>query len=214
MKGKNFRFAVKIPGSITHDNLIGKTGQACAEMLNFQETHLDYLSYGGMLGPVLFQLPPYFRAEHLDKLLQVISSFDHEKFACFVEPRNRELYGNLGFHRGLEREGINVVAVDSPEMELSQNIKTGSAKHYLRFHGRNSGQWFRKGSTKLEKYDYNYSRGELESFVHIISPLASRGDEIFIFFNNHPSGNAPANAIQTMGMLGFMTPPTNQNKLF
>ena len=214
MKGNSFSFSVKVPGSITHDNLIGRTGQACSDMLKFQESHLDYLSGEGLLGAVLFQLPPYFKMEHLDKLLQVISSFDHHKFTCFVEPRHRELYGNVEFSRALSGEGIGMASVDSPELELRQNMHQGNGRQYLRFHGRNREQWYRKGAGKLEKYDYLYSRNELESFVRIISPLASRGDEIFIFFNNHPSGKAPANAAQMMEMFGMRPHTANQNTLF
>ena len=214
MKGRDFLFAVKIPGSITHDNLIERTNQACCEMLKFQETHLDYLSSEGMLGPILFQLPPYFQAKHMDKLIQVISSFDHEKFTCFVEPRHRELYENREFQGELERMDVYNVSVDSPAIELKHNLHTSARKQYIRFHGRNNEQWFKKGAGKLEKYDYLYSKEELESFMRIISPLASRGDEIFIFFNNHPSGKAPINAMQLMEMLGSKPHATNQNTLF
>ncbi len=212
-KGRDFLFAVKIPGTVTHDNLIGKTNEACNEMLKFKETHLDYLSGEGILGPVLFQLPPYFRAEHMDKLIHVISSFDRDKFTCFVEPRHPGLYGNKEFQREIERIGAYVVAVDSPEMEIQNNMNNSSGKQYMRFHGRNREQWFKRGAGKLEKYDYLYSKEELGSFAHIISPLASKGDEIFIFFNNHPSGKAPANAMQLMGMLGSKIHTTNQNTL-
>lgn len=214
MKGKDFSFSVKVPGSITHEYMIGKTSQACIEMLKFQQSHLDYLSGEGLLSAVLFQLPPYFKMEHVDKLLQVISSFDHGKFTCFVEPRHRELYGNNEFSRALLGEGIGVASVDSPELNLQQNMYPGTGRQYLRFHGRNKEQWFRKGAGKLEKYDYLYSRNELETFARLISPLASRGDEIFIFFNNHPSGKAPANAAQMMDMFGLKPHSTNQNTLF
>lgn len=214
MAGNDFSFSVKVPGAITHDNLIEKTGSACTDMLKFQQTHLDLLSGNGLLGAVLFQLPPYFRLEHTHKLLQVISSFDHERFSCFVEPRHKELFGNPGFLKALSEEGINVVSIDSPDVELMQSVHEGSAKHYFRFHGRNKEQWSRKGAAKLDKYDYMYTGKEIESFVRIVSPLASRGDEIFIFFNNPPSGKAPANAIQMMDMLGFGPHPTMQKTLF
>ena len=185
-KGRDLLFAVKIPGSITHDSLIERTNQACNEMLRFKETHLDYLSAEGVLGPILFQMPPYFRAEHMDKLIQVISSFDHDKFTCFVEPRHPGLYANKEFRKEIGRIGAYVVAVDSPEMEIQNNMYTSSGKQYMRFHGRNREQWFKKGAGKLEKYDDLYSKDELETFARIISPLATTGDEIFIFFNNHP----------------------------
>ncbi len=214
MKGKNFTFSIKVPGSITHEKLIGDTHQACVEMQEFQKTHLDLLSREGMLGAVLFQLPPYFKIEHIDKLQQLMESLDKGKFTCFVEPRNRELYNNREFSKAITDQGMNVASVDSPEIELSNNIHATSGTHYFRLHGRNGDQWFTKKSSKLQKYDYLYSKEQLESFKRIISPLAAKGDEIFVFFNNHPSGKAPANAMQMMGLLGFKPHVSEQRTLF
>ena len=214
MKGKEFSFSLKVPGSITHETLIGRTNEACSEMKKFQESHLDFLSREGIMGAVLFQLPPYFKMEHLDRLIQLIASFDRNEFTCFVEPRNPELYGNSDFNRSMGKAGVYVASVDSPEMELPSNLHQEAGRHYFRFHGRNSSQWFKKGAGKLEKYDYLYTRSELESFVRVISPLASRGDEIFIFFNNHPSGKAPANAIQAKELMGIPAHKAHQDKLF
>lgn len=214
MHGKDFSFTLKVPGTVTHDNLTGNTSLACTEMLDFQKTHLDPLYWEGLLGAVLLQLPPSFRMENMDSLLELLSSFDHERLTCFVEPRHRELYSNGAFTKTLSREGVGVVLVDSPETELPQQLAQGSGKHYLRFHGRNREEWFRKGSGKLGKYDYLYSRGELASFARSISPLAQQGDEIFIYFNNHPSGKAPANAAQLMEMFGMRNTAPRQNKLF
>ena len=214
MKGRNFQFSIKVPASITHKNLIGKTSEACSEMQNFEKTHLDFLEGEGILGAVLFQLPPFFNMEHLDKLILLLSSFEHGRFVCFVEPRNGELYHNKEFSRAISTEGAYITSVDSPEIGLEQNIHAESGKSYIRLHGRNHKQWFVKGSDKLQKYDYLYSKEELETFVKIISPLASKGDEIFIFFNNHPSGKAPANAIQIMEMLGIPPHFHQQRTLF
>ena len=56
--GEDFRFAIKSPRLITHTLKLGKGASDAAERL---AKTLDLLS--GKLGPVLFQLPPFFRQD-------------------------------------------------------------------------------------------------------------------------------------------------------
>lgn len=56
--GEDFRFAIKSPRLITHTLKIGKGASDAADRL---AKTLDLL--GGKLGPVLFQLPPFFRQD-------------------------------------------------------------------------------------------------------------------------------------------------------
>ena len=56
--GEDFRFAIKSPRSITHTLKLGKGASEAANRLG---KTLDLL--GGKLGPVLFQLPPFFRQD-------------------------------------------------------------------------------------------------------------------------------------------------------
>jgi len=56
--GEDFRFAIKSPRSITHTLKLGKGASESANRLG---KTLDLL--GGKLGPVLFQLPPFFRQD-------------------------------------------------------------------------------------------------------------------------------------------------------
>jgi len=56
--GEDFRFAIKSPRSITHTLKLRKGASEAADRLG---TTLDLL--GGKLGPVLFQLPPFFRQD-------------------------------------------------------------------------------------------------------------------------------------------------------
>src|SRR5947208_11665338 len=56
--GEDFRFVIKSPRSITHTLKLGKGASEAADRLG---KTLDLL--GGKLGPVLFQLPPFFRQD-------------------------------------------------------------------------------------------------------------------------------------------------------
>ena len=63
--GEDFRFAIKSPRLITHTLKLGKGASDAADRL---AKTLDLLS--GKLGPVLFQLPPFFRQD-----LKTLESF-------------------------------------------------------------------------------------------------------------------------------------------
>jgi len=63
--GADFRFAIKSPRLITHALKLGKDAPEAADRL---AKTLDLLS--GKLGPVLFQLPPFFRQD-----LKTLESF-------------------------------------------------------------------------------------------------------------------------------------------
>jgi uncharacterized protein YecE (DUF72 family) len=63
--GEDFRFAIKSPRLITHTLKLGKGASEAADRL---AKTLDLLS--GKLGPVLFQLPPFFRQD-----LKTLESF-------------------------------------------------------------------------------------------------------------------------------------------
>ena len=63
--GEDFRFAIKSPRLITHTLKLGKGASDAADRL---AKILDLL--GGKLGPVLFQLPPFFRQD-----LKTLESF-------------------------------------------------------------------------------------------------------------------------------------------
>ena len=82
--GEDFRFAIKSPRLITHTLKIGKGASDAADRL---VKTLDLL--GGKLGPILFQLPPFFRQDLKtleDFLTQIVSvkkkvfEFRHESW--------------------------------------------------------------------------------------------------------------------------------------
>src|SRR4051812_31999642 len=53
----DFRFALKAPRSITHIARLKEAGQGSAHFLKVAAT------LGARLGPILFQLPPFFRKD-------------------------------------------------------------------------------------------------------------------------------------------------------
>lgn len=182
-------------------------------MHEFEQSHTKLMAQAGKLGGILIQLPPYFGEEHTGNLLRLISSISTGEYRIFVEVRNKNLYGNRDFEAKISDEKGNMVVVDSPEITLSENIHTRGNTTYFRFHGRNNSIWSKRGPDRNARYDYEYSRTELVDIKSKILSATRPGDEIFIFFNNHPSGKAPKNAALLMDLLGIKRGNTRQKTL-
>ncbi len=67
---------------------------------------------------------------------------------------------------------------------------------YVRVHGRNYRDWFRKGAGRDARYDYLYTQGELEPWAERVKELAesARAPDVYVVTNNHFRGQAVANA--------------------
>jgi uncharacterized protein YecE (DUF72 family) len=94
----------------------------------------------------------------------------------------------------LSRNQLHYVNVDEPPLRgllKPQEIVTGDTA-YVRFHGRNSTDWWQ--GTNQTRYNYLYSEAELESWMITISRILKKAYKTYIFFNNHPQGKAIQNA--------------------
>ncbi|KAA8923207.1 DUF72 domain-containing protein [Thermoplasma sp.] len=192
MYGRRFIFSVKVPGDITHDAIFTEEDRACTIFRTFEQNFLLDLSDAGFLGPVLFQMPPRFGVDHIDRLAALIRCANVKRPA--VEVRNGTLYENHEFREAMEGLGAAVVDVDSTERRLNK-IESGLRWAYVRLHGRNSGGW------KAENpFDYRYTDEEIREIASKIKSV--NYDDIFVYFNNHPHGSAPVNAMTLSRMIG------------
>ena len=82
---------------------------------------------------------------------------------------------------------------------------------YLRCHGRRQDAWFEFGDDRGARYDYLYSPEELEDLAARTRELREKARETYVIFNNHPGGQAVANALELMHRLtpgrGVTVPP-------
>jgi uncharacterized protein YecE (DUF72 family) len=105
----------------------------------------------------------------------------------------------------LEKHGLAYVSVDSPATRASNVMpRIAAATHdvaYVRFHGRNWKTWNKKTRTSGERFDWLYSREELEEWVDPIKRLAEEGREVYAFFNNNRNDFAPRSAQVLRGLL-------------
>jgi uncharacterized protein YecE (DUF72 family) len=136
---------------------------------------------GDRLGPVLFQLPPRFRAEpeRLRRLLAVLP----EQVRPAVEFRDDSWHTDEVF-RILDDAGAALVWPDRPGTKVELPITGGWL--YVRFHQGN-------------RHGPDYPRQKLRRWASRISATDAR--EAFAYFNNDPTGAAIRDARTMIGLL-------------
>ncbi len=207
---RNFMFSVKMPGSITHDALTQDIRKAVELAEGFESSVLSIFSGKGVMGACLIQLPPGIGEGNLETLYGFLSTLSTRKYRYVVEPRNRELFGDSKFAGRLAELEAGYVISDSP-MNVIETGNSGKESCYVRLHGRNNEGW-KSPSDMMTRYNYSYSEEELASISEYVSRISSGSDDVFVYFNNHPFGNAPRNASRLSDMLGLKGDP--QGTLF
>jgi uncharacterized protein YecE (DUF72 family) len=165
------------------------------------------LDTDGKLGVVLFQFPPWFYAgeEQRNYILSCKERLPQYRIAVefrhnsWVNDGNRER--TFGFLRDNKPP---FVCVDEPQDYMSSipPITEATADLALvRFHGRNQEMWERKGIRVTERFNYLYSREELEEWVPQIRELASKTRQLHVLYNNCYQDKAVLNARQISLML-------------
>ncbi|MGQ9629877.1 MAG: DUF72 domain-containing protein [bacterium] len=166
---EGFLFAVKGSRYITHQK---KLRDVEAPLRNFLE-RMGKL--GEKLGPILFQLPPNWKAnaKRLDEFLSLLP-MEYEFAVEFRDPSwfDEEVLNSLRGHR----VGFCIHDLLDCPVEVTSEIA------YIRFHG-----W---GAT----YGGCYPRTHLERWAERIVKFLAEGIEVYAYFNNDAFGYAVQNA--------------------
>ena len=183
-----FRFTAKSYRGFTHE----KSALSVEDVAAFRE-FLAPFAAEGRLGCVLHQFPWSFRngEESRERLSQLIEAF--RGFPQVVEVRHGSFQSEefVSFLRELD---VGFANIDQPLFSDSvkpATVVTGNVA-YARFHGRNYQKWFAHEES-WERYDYLYSKEELEPWVGRIREMASEKD-VYVVTNNHFRGQAIVNA--------------------
>lgn len=190
---KAFRFTAKLYRRFTHDRAAAWTKEEVAEV----RAGFDELAAAGKLGAVLLQFPWSFRNEEKNRewLRDLLRAF--RSYPLVVEVRHVS-WNAPDFYRELFEAKAGIVNVDQPLFRdsLPPSARATSAVGYIRVHGRNYQDWFRKTAGRDERYDYLYSEGELKPWAERTLALAREPqvDEVYVVNNNHFAGQAVANA--------------------
>ena len=157
----------------------------------------------GKLGAILLQFPWSFRRsdENRQWLDDVTRAF--EEFPLVVEVRHAS-WDVPEFYAELVERGIGFVNIDQPlfRHSVKPSARTTAPVGYVRIHGRNYRDWFRKDAGVEARYDYLYSPAELTPWAERTAHLATGGaEEVYAITNNHYRAQAAVNALQLKSML-------------
>jgi len=184
----DFRISLKVHRSLTHE--VDEHWQThAAEFRNA----VSALASTGRLGCVLVQLPYRFsytpeNRKYLANLLATLA-----EFPLVVEFRNATWYQERVFD-ALKARNVALVVVDRPDLPglPPESVIITSDICYYRLHGRNADLWWSGDATS--RYEYRYSDQELKDRARLVRAMSRQAKTVFVAFNNHARGNAPANA--------------------
>ena len=193
----NFIFTAKLNKVFTH-----KRGQATNEDEKAFREGMDPLAEAGKLGAVLIQFPWSFKNEGDERsyLTQLVERF--KEYPLVVELRH-ESWNNPRILQTLEDLSVGLCDIDQPLFadSIKPSAEVTSSIGYIRLHGRNYQNWFREEANVVERYDYLYSRDELEPWVERVREVAGKAKQTFVITNNHARGQSLVNAFEVLALL-------------
>jgi len=186
----NFIFSAKLPQTITHKKALDIARGIEADLTQFIET-MKPLTDARKLACVLVQLPPFlkFNAERFESFLSILP--DTPRFA--MEFRHDSWLDEDAL-KMLEKYQVAYTIVDEPLLPPAIHVTSDLA--YIRWHGRGERPWF----------NYKYTEEQLAEWIPRVQEAAGKAQKVIGYFNNHFHGCAPENCLQTMQMLGIVTP--------
>ena len=206
----DFRFTAKLWRRFTHERGEAWTRKEAEAV----KEGLAPLAEGDRLDALLVQFPWSFRNDEAgrDWLADVRAEF--ASLPLVVEVRH-ESWNDPSFYDWLAAEGVGFVNIDQPlfKRSIKPSARATSRVGYVRVHGRNYRDWFRKDAGRDARYDYLYTRPELESWAERTKEVARDEDveTVDVVFNNHYKAQAVVNALEFRTVLGeprVEAPPT------
>jgi uncharacterized protein YecE (DUF72 family) len=176
-----FRFAVKLPGQITHDLRLRAARRPLAEFLD------QFAGLGRRLGPLVVQLPPSMQFE--PRVVRTFFTLLREQFDGLVacEPRHASWFGDRA-QAIFEQHRIARIAADPAVVDAAAVPGGWGGLCYFRLHG------------SPRKYWSDYDAQRLEAWSGMLQRLP-RGTDAWCIFDNTASGAALGNALQMSRLL-------------
>jgi uncharacterized protein YecE (DUF72 family) len=203
---EDFRFTAKLWKRFTHERGKAWTRSEVAKV----RAGFDVLMESGKLGAVLLQFPWSFKRteENGEWLGDVTRTFS--LYPLVLEVRHSS-WLTPDFFRMLVEEGLGFVNIDQPlfSNSIGPTAHATSRVGYIRVHGRNYNDWFRKKAPVEQRYNYLYRADQLEPWVERAREVAADPTtrEVYVVTNNHYKGKAVANALMMKSMMGGGTVP-------
>lgn len=165
------------------------------------------LDSAGKLGVVVFQFPPWFLPgpQSRDELLEAQARLPQYRIA--VEFRNGRWLSERNVDRTLaflRDRRLPFVCVDEPQ-EFENSVppvaEATADIALVRFHGRNSATWAKRGVSPAERFDWLYGEDELREWVPRVQRLAQQTREVHLLMNNCREDKAVLGARQLQLLL-------------
>lgn len=163
---------------------------------------MNPLHDSGRLGAVLCQFPWSFKgsrtsARYLKDLFETFG-----EYPLALEVRHAS-WDTPEVYEWLRDQGVAFCNIDQPVIgrSLDKTEEATASIGYFRLHGQNRESWFNEEAGVDERYNYLYDPEELQPWAEAIERLAPQLSRVFIIFNNHYQGQAPANALEMMARL-------------
>ncbi|MGH8013210.1 MAG: DUF72 domain-containing protein [Candidatus Binataceae bacterium] len=140
------------------------------------------------LGKLLFQFPPYFTCQgrNQDYLASLAERMPGADIAIeFRHPSWLDAQHRTGTMSFLRAHQLSFVSVDAPRHAsvVPSFLEITGPDAYVRFHGRNQENWFKRNITVAERFKYLYSERELAEWAGRLKEM-SGVRRAFAIFNN------------------------------
>jgi uncharacterized protein YecE (DUF72 family) len=196
----DFLFTAKLWQRFTHERGSPWTDEDVA----VTRAGLDVLAEGDRLGAVLVQFPWSFRNtdESRGWLDRVLTTF--RDFRLVLEVRH-ETWNTPDVYSELLERGVGFVNIDQPVFKhsIKPSARVTSPVGYVRVHGRNYRDWWRKEAQAFERYNYLYTAKELQPWAAKTVEISQdpRVQDVYVVTNNHYRGKGVANALMLEAMV-------------
>jgi uncharacterized protein YecE (DUF72 family) len=179
------------------------------EMFERFASALMPLHSAGKLGCILFQFPEWFLPSAENRAAveacaarlpdyQIAVEFRQSAWLADDAARDR----TFGW---LRDKGLPYVSVDMPQGFASSMPPiaevTSEKLAVVRFHGRNTDNWKRRGVKVVDRFDYAYSQQELFEWVPKVRALHETARDVHVMFNNCYADKGVTNAAEMAALL-------------
>lgn len=187
-----FQISLKVPESITHEKSLDVNRGATIVLEEFLEK-ISPLKANNKLGALIIQLPPSFTVNEFRNIEEFLDRLP-AGYDYAVEFRHPS-WNTEGPWELLKHYNIAAVMTDSPPGDrlqfLSEVIATANHS-FIRWHGRSA----------KHRYNYLYSKQELNPWVEKVKKLSLETPVVRGYFNNHYGAKAIVNSLEFRELLG------------
>jgi len=194
----DFLFAVKLHQIFTHK----RKGFTQKDVDNFK-LGIEPLRANERLASILLQFPWSFASTipNNEYLINLFKSFSD--YPLTVEVRHSS-WNTTNFYELLSEYNVSFCNIDQPIFRNSimpSSVSTNPDFSYVRLHGRNYKNWFKQDAGRDERYNYLYTKEELQDWIKRIKDLGNKSSKVYVITNNHYRGQALANALQIKNLI-------------